>query len=419
MKIAVLSDFHLGFSVTPETQEDSFEAAKEAIEKAVERNVDLIIIAGDIFDSRNPKARVWYSVLKILSLPLKVKNRGVRYVASSKELDKIVYERTLNHLPVVAIHGNHDRNPKGEVNIVKALENAGLLIHLHTDWVEFEKNGERIRIYGMSHVPERFAYEMLKEWSPKPEDGRINILLLHQNIDPYVYSPLEKPTLRLSNLPKGFDVIINGHIHEFQVDKINGTLFLVPGSTIITQFKSTEAEKSKGFVILDLTNGNIKYEFVELENCRRFYYLEIRDPKNLEGEIERKLAQIPTASKKPIIKIKIIGEESEYSESSIRRVEKQYKDKFILLFSKELYSKELEEKIEILNQLKHEDKSIFLKGLTLLESNLKDLGFKGTFDWERIFHLLADKEVDNALNLILNKQTTLDSLLRKSLGLEK
>jgi len=415
MKIAILSDFHLGFSITSETQEDSFEAAKEAMKKAIEKNVDLIIIAGDIFDSRNPKARVWYSVLKIFSLPLKVKNSGIKLIASSKPLDKIVYERTLNHLPVVAIHGNHDRNPKGEVNIVKALENAGLLIHLHTDWIEFEKNGMKIRIYGMSHVPERFAYDMLKEWSPKPESGRINVLVLHQNIDPYVYSPLEKPTLRLSNLPKGFDVIINGHIHEFQVDRINNTLFLVPGSTIITQFKSTEAEKKKGFVILEISD-TIKYEFVELKNSRKFYYLEIKNPKNLEEEIERKLNQIPTTSKKPIVKIKIIGEESEYNESAVRRIEKKYKDKFVLLFSKELYSKELEEKIELLNQLKSEDKSIFMKGLSLLEANLKNLGFRGFFDWEKIFHLLADKEIDNALNLILNKQSTLDSLLRKFVG---
>jgi DNA repair exonuclease SbcCD nuclease subunit len=50
MKVAVLSDFHFGFSYSLETENDSFENAEEAMEKALD--CDLILIAGDIFDSR-------------------------------------------------------------------------------------------------------------------------------------------------------------------------------------------------------------------------------------------------------------------------------------------------------------------------------------------------------------------------------
>ncbi|MCD6371691.1 MAG: metallophosphoesterase family protein [Candidatus Aenigmarchaeota archaeon] len=414
MKIAVLSDFHLGFSVAPDTANDAFENAKEAIERAIEENVDLIIIGGDIFDSRSPNPKTWYSVLKLLSFPLKVRNPGIRLVASSKRIDKVVYERTLKHLPIIALHGNHDRNPKGDVNIVEALENAGLLIHLHMDYVEFEKEGERVRIWGMSHVPERFAYEALTDWNPKPIENCINILLLHQNIDPYVYSFIEKPTIKVSNLPQGFDLIVNGHIHEFSVEKIDSSLLLMPGSTLVTQFKSTESGKTKGFVVLEISKNKVEYKFVELKNSRKFYYFEIRDLRNLEEEIRKRLEELKD-EKKPIVRFKLIGNVSDLNENELRKIEKKYREIAIILFSKELYSPELEEKMEILNELKSQEKSIFEKGLSILEKNLKELRFSESFDWEKIFHMLAEDEVENALNLLVERQRTLESLLSKSL----
>ena len=87
MKIAILSDFHLGFSFGPETDRDSFENAEEAVEKALDS--DLLIIAGDIFDSRSPKTQSWADALKILSKPLLRESTGVKLVSCTKQLKEI------------------------------------------------------------------------------------------------------------------------------------------------------------------------------------------------------------------------------------------------------------------------------------------------------------------------------------------
>ena len=69
MRIAVLSDFHFGYGYNTELEEDSFSNAEEALERASE--ADLIINAGDIFDTkfpnRNSNALQRISSMKLVS----------------------------------------------------------------------------------------------------------------------------------------------------------------------------------------------------------------------------------------------------------------------------------------------------------------------------------------------------------------
>jgi len=270
MKIAILSDFHFGVSPRLELEEDSFEQAGEAMEKALDS--DLILLIGDIFDSRFPKTSIWAKAIKILVKPL-LKESNVNFLECSKEL-KEISKRTLKHLPVIAIHGTHERRAKDEINVIQALENAGILIHLHCQTIVFEKDGKKVAIHGMSGVPERFAKDVLYSWNPKPVPNCFNILILHQSIESYVYSPLEPPTLDLSNLPKGFDLIVDGHIHGHSIEKIDDSVLVIPGSTIVTQLEKNEAETEKGFVKVEL-NEKPKIDFIPLERNRKFFYEEI------------------------------------------------------------------------------------------------------------------------------------------------
>ena len=84
MRISFLSDFHLGFSQFSETEEDSYESAEEAMEKALDS--DLIVLVGDIFDSRLPKTKTWGRAMKILTKPLLKNNPGIKLIESSKKL---------------------------------------------------------------------------------------------------------------------------------------------------------------------------------------------------------------------------------------------------------------------------------------------------------------------------------------------
>jgi DNA repair exonuclease SbcCD nuclease subunit len=425
MKIAVLSDFHFGFAYSSELENDSFDNAEEAMEKALDS--DLILIAGDIFDSRLPKTEVWAKAIKILVKPLLKEKTGVKLVQSSKEL-KEISKRTLQHLPVVALHGTHERRGRGEVNAVEALDNAGILIHLHCQTVVFEKDGVKVAVHGMSGVPERFAKDVLYEWNPRPIKGCFNILMLHQSIDPFVYSPLEPPSLNLSNLPKGFDLIIDGHIHVAGKEKINDANLIFPGSTIVTQLEPNEAEIEKGFYKIDL-NKTINVSFIPLMSNRKFFYKEIKlESSPMREQIEKRIDEILSEkhTKAPLIKLRIIGKEVEVLDQELRDIERKYFGKAIISFAKELEAPEIVRKIEFLRNLREQKLSVEEIGFQILKKNLEELKFDSVFDYEQAFGMLSENEVDKFFNILIGEQITLEKILKKSLveeekqaGLEK
>src|SRR4030042_954051 len=204
MRIAFISDLHFGFGRGTERAEDCWEAAEEAFEKA--KDCDLIVLPGDIFDERIPRPEDWAKALKIFSR---------------------------NKVPVVAIHGTHERRGRGLLNCVQGLEHAGFLKHVHCDSATYEFGGEKVTVYGMSGVPEAYAKEVLSTWNPKPTEG-FNIFMLHQSIHPYIYNPVEPPSLKLEDLPEGFDLYVSGHIHWREKTEVKGSPFIIPGSTVTT-----------------------------------------------------------------------------------------------------------------------------------------------------------------------------------------
>lgn len=412
MKISILSDIHFGFGYGSDVEDDSFDNAEEAVEKALDS--DLIILTGDIFDTRVPKTSVWARAIKTLVKPLLKENSGVKLIESTKEL-KEISRRTLNHIPVLALHGNHERRAKGEINAVEALENAGILIHLHLNTIIFEKDGVKVALHGMSSVPERFAKDTLQQWNPKPVENCYNILLLHQNIDPYVYSPLEPPSINLDNLPKGFDLIVNGHIHRNVFEKIGNSHFIIPGSTVITQMEKNEAATPKGIVKVNIENG-IRVSFIPLENSRKFFYEEVEanSSKLISQQIEEKIdsALKSSFSKRPLIKIKIKAHESQVFDRELREIEKKYIDRAILSFVKELESMEITRKLEFLKNLRENKLSIEEIGLNILKQNLQEFSFGGSFDYDHLYKLLSEDETDRAFDILLGQQTTLANLVK-------
>ncbi len=411
MKISVLSDLHFGYAYNSELENDCFDNAEEAMEKSLDS--DLIILGGDIFDIRAPKTQTWGKALKILSKPLLKDNPNIKLVDTDKQL-KEISQRSLNHIPVIAITGNHERLTKGEVNTVEALENAGLVIHLHLNTIVFEKDGVKVAIHGMSSVPERYAKEVLDKWNPKPVEGCINILLMHQSIEPYVYSPLEPPSLSLSNLPKGFDIIINGHLHGHNMEKLDGTILMMPGSTVITQFEKNEALADKVIGSITIDSG-IKADFIPLETVRKFYYEELdidQSTLTLREQVERRLTQILYAGdhkKKPLVRMRLKGKDANISDQDLRAAESRLSDKSILMLVKELESQELTEKRELLRNLREQKLSVEELGLNLLRKNLEEFGMAEEFDYDTMFHLLSEDQTESALNILLGQQTTLQT----------
>jgi len=413
MRVSILSDFHFGYGWNTKLEEDSYQNAQEAISRCLDS--DLILIAGDIFDSVTPRTETLAKTLKVLSKPLLTENKGIKLVKTINKKLPEISNRTISGIPVLALHGTHERRTKEQTNTIEALEQTGFLIHLHCNGLIFEKEGKKVAIQGMSGVPERYAEDILNKWNPRPEESCYNILMLHQSIEPYVYSPLDPPSLNLSNLPKGFDLIIDGHVHEKDLTKINGTTLLLPGSTIVTQLKKEESISQKGFYQVEI-GEEIKIAFIPLENNRKFFYheLEIKSDVTVREQIDEGIKKTLSQDFKkiPIIKIKILGKETNVIDKELREIEKKYSDKAIIYFSKELESPDMTRKIELLKNLRERKLSIEEIGLQILKDNLKNLKFSSSFDSNSVYKLLSEGDTEKTFNILTGKQATLTQLIK-------
>jgi DNA repair exonuclease SbcCD nuclease subunit len=397
MKISIIPDVHCGYGRGTEREEDSFLALDETIEKNLD--ADLILMVGDIFDSRIPKqetvAKVAKSLVKAQNVPSK-----------TQFVDLIGKERSelspsaLRGIPIVSLHGNHDRRSKHMTNPVQVLEKAGVLIHLHKGVIIFEIEGKKIAVHGMGNVPERYAKDVLYSWNPTPVEGAINILLLHQSIDPYIYSPLEPPSIKMEDLPAGFDLIVDGHMHWHDTRTLGGCLFLVSGSLSPTSIHKKESEQRKGYFVY---NG-MTLEFKGIENQRKIYNESLYFNDNLHYDLDSKISGIisrDTSKLKPIIKINIKGTIPKgTNRPSFMAIENKHKDKAIIKIGRKFKTEDFEEQVELLRALRDKRLSPEEQGVLLLRKNLEQT--KCGLRPDELFDVLMEGDTEKAM-IILNK----------------
>ncbi|UCG94936.1 MAG: DNA repair exonuclease [archaeon] len=372
VKIAVISDLHFGFGRGTERSGDCWEAAEEAFSKA--KNCDLIVVPGDIFDEKIPRPEDWAKALKIFS---RIK------------------------VPVVAIHGTHERRGRGLINCVQGLEHASFLKHLHCSSATYDINGKKVTVHGMSGVPESYAKEVLEQWDPKPGEG-FNIFMLHQSIQPYIYNPVEPPSLKLEDLPKGFDLYVSGHIHWREKTEIMGKPFIIPGSLVTTQVNKTEMKYPKGFYVVEIGHmGGTDIKFVELEEQRKVYYRDfVVDDKvpDVTEKIDLYLAGIKE-KKKPLVRVRVTGRVGKGEDPDFSRLRDKYREKMILSVASRISGEELENKLKLLEDIRESRISVDEMGLRILRDNLRELGIGRKY--EDVFDLLVEGDVDGAMVNVL------------------
>ncbi len=348
MKIAIIGDTHFGYS---RFEEDAFIQAERALMDANQK-ADLIIHAGDMFDTKVPK--------------LETLNRSFSIF---KQIEK----------PIVAIFGNHERRSKDLINPVQLLAATGVFTYLHGTTKTFENDGQKVQIFGMSSVPEEYASVALKKLLEnfKPIEG-FNILVIHQSIKELMVKPDQEISLEeLEHLP--FDLIINGHIHN-KHSKLGGK-FLIPGSTIITQLKKEETDprtyylydtKTKQYETIDF--GSRKFFFEEL-------FFENASIEDIRNKVKEKTGELKNLDKEAIVKIKIKGTLKEGinpSDLSLPSSENVYLDN-------QLDSTSLKEKINKIRELR--SKSLSVREFVMKELDQKLKG-KIKFDSYQLFEKL-------------------------------
>ncbi|MFH1200210.1 MAG: DNA repair exonuclease, partial [Candidatus Micrarchaeota archaeon] len=260
MKLAIVSDLHFGYSddALPQAREALFAAAKKA---------DAIVIPGDLFDTRVPRQETVHDAVELFSsLAAQTANStSLKLIGSDGEEKPLAWKG----IPLLAIPGTHERRSKGLVNVIQILDAAGLLVNFHARKIVVEKGGERVCLQGLAGLPEDYLRRTLEAASFAPLPGAFNIFVFHQSLSELL--PYEREDFAsLCEMPAGFDLYIDGHVHWCNELKKGGRRLLVPGSTVITQMRARE-EEAKGYYLFDTKSGEAKFEHI---NSRPFFLVE-------------------------------------------------------------------------------------------------------------------------------------------------
>ncbi|KAK9463367.1 Metallo-dependent phosphatase-like protein [Lipomyces oligophaga] len=301
IRILVSSDNHVGYNERdPIRGDDSWITFDEIMTTAKDREVDMVILAGDLFHENKPSKKSMYQVIKSLrnncfgEKPCELELLSDPSVALTDPTECLNYEdANINvAIPVIAISGNHDdAGGAGSLSAADILSASGLVNHIgkvkENDNISlapllFRKGSTRLALYGMENVRDErlfrtFRDQKVKFLRPESAGSRneyFNLMMVHQNH----HAHTETNYLPEHYLPSFLDLVIWGHEHECLIDpRINvetGFRVIQPGSSVATSLCEGEAvEKYIG--ILSISNTSFELEKIRLKTIRPFVMKEI------------------------------------------------------------------------------------------------------------------------------------------------
>lgn len=299
IRILVATDNHVGYNERdPIRGDDSWKTFHEIMSLAKERDVDMVLLGGDLFHDNVPTRKSMYNVMRSLRMncygdkPCEVELLS----DGSKHFDGTIghanYEDTNINvaLPVFSIHGNHD-DPSGDGHFaaLDILEMSGLINYFgrvpRNDKIDieplcFQKGTTKLALYGLSNVRDERLHRTFRAKDVEFHQPSVqkkdwyNIAVVHQNHAAHTST---------SYLPENFlasflDLVVWGHEHECLIEpRTNAEMnfkVMQPGSSVATSLAPGEAVP-KHVAILSITGREMKCEPIPLKTVRPFVYKEI------------------------------------------------------------------------------------------------------------------------------------------------
>ncbi|MBA3703624.1 MAG: metallophosphoesterase [Rubrobacteraceae bacterium] len=245
VRIAHISDTHLGYTryakLHQETSRnqrevDVQEAYGRAVDAILERDVDLVVHSGDVFDSVRPATHVIIGFLKQ------------------------TFRITSQDIPYLVAAGNHE-TPRLR-STTAALEYANLVnaISAHGFDIDYETVDVAGATVGVTLVPHGAVFGTGAVTPAR--DADVNILVTHGMVPGLEARQHEmgEANLQPGMLEGGFDYIALGHYHEFHEHKPNA---YYAGAT--ERFGFGEVESEPGFAIVEFDSKGLgSVEHVEI-----------------------------------------------------------------------------------------------------------------------------------------------------------
>ncbi|KAL7905152.1 Mre11 DNA-binding presumed domain-containing protein [Trichoderma velutinum] len=299
IRILVATDNHVGYEERDAIRkDDSWRTFDEIMTLARTEDVDMVLLAGDLFHDNKPSRKSLYQVMRTLRKNcLGMKPCPLEFLSDAAD----VFEGAFPHvnyedpdinvsIPVFSIHGNHD-DPSGDGNYcsLDLLQAAGLLNYYgrvaEADNIEakpilLQKGDTKLALYGLSNVRDErmfrtFRDHKVKWFRPGAQMGDwFNVLAVHQNHHAHTATSY----LPENVLPDWLDLVVWGHEHECLIDPSKnpetGFHVMQPGSSVATSLVPGEAVQ-KHVAVVSVNNKDFKIDKIPLKSVRPFVTREI------------------------------------------------------------------------------------------------------------------------------------------------
>ena len=297
MLFSHISDTHLGLVQygSEEREQDVYDAFNQAIDTSIKDHVDFVIFAGDIFHVPNPNGTAIVQMANGLKR-LKQNSIDSFFILGEHDISRI---RTT---PIPYVY--HNLEFSKYIGQGKPIEYKGILL------AGFDK----IRKAEIPQYEEKFAVidKLAQNYSGH------KILVLHQGITEFNKFAAE---IQSTDLPKNFTYYAMGHLHDKDVKQfnhLNGPI-AYPGSIELTTSEGIK-ETKKGFFEVDISGDVATTNWIKVDSRPQFSFK--TEYKELSKTIDEIYGKINNSRKKPIIEIKIQGEniETDHIQAQIARL---------------------------------------------------------------------------------------------------
>ena len=230
IRILHTADTHLGYSqyYSEVRRKDFFKAFEIVINDAIDMQVDAVVHAGDLFDSRNPTLE---DLLETINILFKLKAVGI---------------------PFFGIVGNHESKQNkqwldlfGKMELATRLGKKPLILR-------------GAAIYGIDSVPRSkiplFDYSGFEAPDSSLPENCKKLLVMHQIMQPFPYAEWDCVEV-LNKLPFKIDAILLGDYHKYEKIKVGDTWVTYSGST---ERNSTAEEESRSYNIITLSDERLE-----------------------------------------------------------------------------------------------------------------------------------------------------------------
>ncbi|UKZ81755.1 hypothetical protein TrVFT333_009527 [Trichoderma virens FT-333] len=289
IRILVATDNHVGYEERDAIRkDDSWRTFDEIMTLARIEDVDMVLLAGDLFHDNKPSRKSLYQVMRTLRKNcLGMKPCPLEFLSDAADVFEGAFPTSTTKIPIST--SQYPSSPFTAITTTLPATAAGLLNYYgrvaEADNIEakpilLQKGDTKLALYGLSNVRDErmfrtFRDHKVKWFRPGTQTAEwFNLLAVHQNHHAHTATSY----LPENVLPDWLDLVVWGHEHECLIDPSKnpetGFHVMQPGSSVATSLVPGEAVQ-KHVAVVSVNNKDFKVDKIPLKSVRPFVTREI------------------------------------------------------------------------------------------------------------------------------------------------